>query len=86
MFTPSPLATYGDAQTLQTVSEAAWVDRARFTQEQQDTIAAFRTTLDSIVAAGPAEFGDDDVAAVLTGAAQAVSILATGVCDGFLTP
>lgn len=86
VFTPSPLATYEDAVTLQEVTEAAWVDRDRFTLEQRDTIAAFRTTLDAIVAAGAAEFGGDDVTAVLTGAAQAVSILATGVCDGFLTP
>lgn len=86
VFTPSPLATYEDAVTLQEVTEAAWVDRARFTQQQQDTIGAFRTTLAAIVAAGPTEFGDDDVGTVLTGAAQAVSILATGTCDGFLTP
>jgi hypothetical protein len=83
-YTANPAATFGDAETLLALTNAAIVDKARFTASQQATIEQFQASLAAIVAAGPAEFGNDDITTLLTGAASAVSILATGTCEGFL--
>jgi hypothetical protein len=79
----SPLATYDDAVALAAVTNAAVGDLGRFTAEQQATLEQFRTDLNTIVADGPAAFDPDDVATLVAGAAGAVEILTTGVCDGF---
>jgi hypothetical protein len=47
-------------------------------------LVQFRDDLNAIVAAGADNFGPDDVNTILIGAANLVSILATGTCDGFL--
>ncbi len=84
--TEAPLAVYGDAAAILGVVERTAPDRSRFTPDQQATIAAIEADLDAIVTAGPAEFGADDVNTTLVGAAQLVSLLTTGECDGFLEP
>jgi hypothetical protein len=80
----NPLATYEDAVTLAGVTNSATSDLGRFTAEQQATLNTFRDALNVIVADGPAAFDNDDVGTVIAGAASAVQILSTGVCDGFL--
>jgi hypothetical protein len=80
----APLATFDDAVALNDVAQDAVQDLARFTPQQQTQLLDFRDDLAAMVAAGPGEFGSDDVSTLLGGAASAVGILATGVCDGFL--
>jgi Peptidase family M28 len=81
----NPLATFGDAQSLQSVIHAALGDLDRFTAAQQAQLLKFRDDVDAIVAAGPGAFDDTDVATLIVGAATAVSILTTGTCDGFVS-
>lgn len=82
---PTPLVTFDDALSLQTVTYAAVSDLGRFTAMQQTQLLSFRDSINAIVAAGAANFGDDDVATLIGGAATAVSILSSGACDGFLS-
>jgi hypothetical protein len=79
----NPIATYGDAVALASVTNSAIGDLGRFSAEQQATLLQFRDELNAIVAAGAAAFDNDDVSTIVAGAASAVSILTTGVCDGF---
>lgn len=79
----TPPATYDDAVALQAVADRALPDLDRFDADQRATLLAFNAALADIVAAGPAEFGPDDVATVLGGAASAVDIFTSGDCDGF---
>jgi Peptidase family M28 len=79
----TPPATYDDAVALQVVADRALPDLDRFDADQQATLLAFNAALTDIVAAGPAEFGPDDVGTVLSGAASAVDIFSSGDCDGF---
>jgi hypothetical protein len=81
----TPLATFDDALSLQAVTNQAVTDLSRFTATQQTQLLSFRDSINTIVAAGPASFGDDDVATLIGGAATAVNILTTGACDGFLS-
>ena len=81
----NPLATFADAQSLQSVSHAAVTDLSRFTTAQQTQLLKFRDDVDAIVAAGAGAFDDTDVATLIGGAASAVSILTTGTCDGFIS-
>jgi hypothetical protein len=87
-FAPNtPPATYADAVVLQRAAELIWRDRARFSAQDQDTLANIRADLTRIVLDGRAAFGSDDVSTVLGHAATVViSILPKGDCDGFLTP
>jgi hypothetical protein len=80
---PAPV-TYGDAVELQVVGQRLLQDLDRFTPAQQATLLANQATVDGIVAAGPAEFGSDDIATIAGNAAAVVSLLTTGPCDGFL--
>jgi hypothetical protein len=80
----APLATFADALALQQVAAAAITDLARFGPDDQAKLLAFRDAVDAIVAAGPGAFGPADVPVLLGGAANAVEILSTGTCDGFL--
>ena len=79
----NPLATFDDAVSLAAVTNAAVGDLGRFTADQQTTLLQFRTDLNAIVAAGAGAFDNTDVGTLVAGAASAVSILTTGVCDGF---
>jgi Peptidase family M28 len=79
----TPPATYDDAVALREVADRALPDLDRFDADQQETLLAFNAALTDIVAAGPDEFGPDDVATVLSGAATAVEIFTSGDCDGF---
>jgi hypothetical protein len=81
----NPLATFADAQSLQSVSHAAVTDLSRFTAAQQTQLLKFRDDVDAIVAAGAGAFDDTDVATLIGGAATAVNILTTGACDGFIS-
>jgi Peptidase family M28 len=82
----TPAATYDDAVALLRVADRALADLDRFDADQQQTLLAFNASLADIVAAGPDEFGPDDVATVLVGAANAVEIFTSGECDGFTHP
>jgi transglutaminase-like putative cysteine protease len=79
----TPLATYDDAVALREVADRALPDLDRFDADQQAALLAFNSALADIVAAGPDEFGPDDVGTVLFGAASAVDIFTSGDCDGF---
>ncbi|MGZ4735008.1 MAG: M28 family metallopeptidase [Acidimicrobiia bacterium] len=81
----TPLATFDDALALQSVTNAAISDLGRFTAAQQTQLLAFRDSLNAVVAAGAANFDSNDIASLIAGAAQAVSILTSGTCDGFLS-
>ena len=82
----TPLATYADAVSLDDVVHAAIVDIGRFTATQQQQLQDFKTLLDQTVADGPANFDDNDISPLLSGAVNAVSLLTSGTCDGFLAP
>jgi Peptidase family M28 len=80
----NPVATFDDAVALASVTNSAQSDRGRFTADQQAQLDTFRNTLNTIVADGPANFDNNDVATVIAGAATSVQLLTTGTCDGFL--
>ncbi|MGH9215989.1 MAG: M28 family peptidase, partial [Acidimicrobiales bacterium] len=82
----TPPATYDDAVALREVADRALRDLGRFDAGQQAALLAFDAALADIVAAGRDEFGPDDVGTVLSGAANAVGIFASGECDGFTHP
>src|SRR3954466_13944613 len=82
----SPAATYADAVSLAGVVNAANADIGRFTPTQQQQLQDFRTLLNQVVADGPANFDDTDIGNVLSGAVNAVNLLTSGSCDGFLAP
>jgi Peptidase family M28 len=82
----TPAATYDDAVVLREVADRALPDLDRFDADQQETLLAFNADLAEIVAAGPEEFGPDDVVTVLSGAANAVELFTSGDCDGFTHP
>jgi hypothetical protein len=83
----TPLATYSDAVVLQRVLERLWLDRDRFSAQDQNTLNGFRADMSRIVGDGEAAFGSDDVSTLLSDAATVVnSILVKGPCDGFLAP
>jgi hypothetical protein len=81
----NPLGTFNDAVTLQGVTNSAISDLGRFTAAQQTQLLKFRDDLNAVVAAGPANFDDADIATLIGGAATAVGILTSGTCDGFLS-
>ncbi len=80
---PAPV-TYADALVLQVVGDRLVQDLDRFTPSQQATLLANRATLDAIVAAGPAEFGPDDIGTIVGNTLAVVNLLTSGPCDGFL--
>ncbi len=85
-FSPTnPLATFDDALTLQSITDGAISDIARFTPAQQTQLLAFRDQLNTVVAAGAANFDANDISTLVGGAATAVGILTTGACDGFIS-
>jgi len=84
-FVPNtPLATYADAVALNPVVNAAIVDVGRFNATQQQQLRDFKTLVNQTVADGPANFDGTDVSNLLSGAANAVSLLTSGSCDGFV--
>jgi hypothetical protein len=83
----TPLATYDDALVLFRAIEALWVDRARFSAQDQQTLANIRTDLTRIANEGREAFDNTDVGTLLGHASTVVNgILVKGPCDGFLTP
>jgi hypothetical protein len=82
----APLATYADALELQSVVTQSLPDINRFTPTQQTQLQQFVTDLNGVVSRGEAQFNSNDVSTLLGGAANAVNILTTGTCDGFLAP
>jgi hypothetical protein len=87
-FVPNtPLATYDDALVLFRAIEALWEDRARFSAQDQQTLANIRTDLTRIANEGRDAFDNTDVGTLLGHASTVVNgILVKGPCDGFLTP
>jgi hypothetical protein len=85
-FTPgTPAATFDDAVAIARAVNRAWVDRSRFSAEDQATLAEIRADINQIVANGRAAFGGADVGTLLGGSATLVSMLSQGECDGFLS-
>ena len=82
----APLATYADAVALDGVVDTAVVDLGRFTATQQQQLLSFKSLLDQTVADGPANFDGNDIPPLLSGAVNAVNLLTSGTCDGFLAP
>ncbi|QXC62415.1 M28 family peptidase [Aquihabitans sp. G128] len=79
-----PLATFADAQALNAVVDRAWADRARFSSADQATVSKARDDFHRIVADGAGAFDSSDVSLVIGNAANLVSVLTHGPCDGFL--
>ncbi len=79
-----PLATFADAQSLKAVTEHSMRDLKRFSADEQASLLKFRDDVRAIVRAGPKNFDDNDVSTMLVDAANAINILTTGTCDGFL--
>ena len=82
----APTAVFADAVELQSVVNQALVDIGRFTPTQQTQLLQFKSDLDAVVGRGEAQFTSNDVNTLLGGAVNAVNLLTTGVCDGFLAP
>lgn len=86
-FVPNtPLATFADAVSLNDVVNLAIADIDRFTGTPRAQLQQFHDDLNAVVAAGAGQFDDADVAALLGGAVNAVSLLTSGACDGFFAP
>ena len=82
----TPLATFADAVSLNNVVNQAIVDIDRFTGTPRAQLQQFHDDLNVVVAAGAGQFDANDVSALLGGAVNAVSLLTSGTCDGFLAP
>ncbi|MDP9332680.1 MAG: M28 family peptidase [Actinomycetota bacterium] len=80
----NPIATFEDAEAINDVGNRAIADIGRFDPSQQTVLLQFHDALNAIVAAGPANFGDDDVGTLLSAALNFVNIVSSGQCDGFL--
>ena len=86
-FVPNtPLATFADAVELNNVVNQAITDIGRFTGTPRAQLQQFHDDLNAVVAAGAGQFDDADVASLLGGAVNAVNLLTSGACDGFLAP
>ena len=72
--------------SLADVVNTAVVDLGRFNATQQQQLQDFRTLLNQVVADGAANFDSNDIPPLLNGAVNAVSLLTSGDCDGFLAP
>ena len=84
-FVPNtPLATFDDAVALNDVVNQAIVDIDRFTGTPRAQLQQFHDDLNAVVAAGAGQFDAADVSTLLGGALNAVSLLTSGTCDGFL--
>ncbi len=87
VFVPNtPLATFADAVELNDVVNQAITDIDRFTGTPRTQLQQFHDDLNAVVAAGAGQFDDTDVANLLGGAVNAVNLLTSGACDGFLAP
>ena len=87
MFTSGvPPATFDDAVALSGVFDRATVDLDLFAPVDVLRLVSIRNDLDRIVADGAAQFGDDDIATLLSGAETGARLLQVGPCDGFLAP
>ena len=77
-------ATFADAVALNDVVNTSVVDVGRFNASQQQQLLAFKSLLNQTVADGAANFDANDIPPLLNGAVNAVSLLPSGTCDGFL--
>ena len=82
----APLANFDDAVVFARVVNRAYVDRSRFSAEDQATIVRVRDAAQKRVSEGRAAFTADDIGPLLGDAATMVSLLTHGSCDGFLIP
>jgi hypothetical protein len=78
---PNPaLATFADAQALQQVVARGLADLALFAPPQQAQLQSIATTLDQLVADGPALFDNADVGTLLGSAVQTIGVIKTLPC------
>jgi hypothetical protein len=80
----NPVATFENAVTINDIGNRAVADIGRFDPSQQAVLLQFHDALNAIVAAGPANFGEDDIGTLLSAALNFVNIVSTGQCDGLL--
>ncbi len=80
-----PTIVYDDVVRLLGIIETSLPDWDRFPPPLRDGAEAQRLVLAQIVADGPEEFDDADLAPVLNAAVVAVDLLTYGDCDGFLS-
>lgn len=76
----APLATFDDAVEVRAVADRALADIDLFPRDQRNMLLEFDQALADIVAAGPDAFGDDDVATLLAGSANAIAAFADLPC------
>jgi hypothetical protein len=73
---PNPkLATFDDALTLREVFRRGEPDLTLFTPADQQIVIGIRDTLDQIVAGGPEQFGQNEIAAVLQTALDGIDVI-----------
>jgi hypothetical protein len=82
----APLATFADVVALNDVVNTAVVDIGRFNGTQQQQLLAFKSLLNQTVADGAGNFDSNDIPPLLNGAVNAVSLLTSDDCNGFLAP
>jgi Zn-dependent M28 family amino/carboxypeptidase len=80
-----PLATYDDAVKIQALMHDLVADWPTFSAADQQSLQTHLTTVDGIVAQGPANFPANMVNLLLA-AQGVVTIVTHGPCDGFLAP
>ncbi len=86
-FTPLsnlPTATFADAQAIARAVNAGAADADRFQPADRDQLLQFQSDLNALIAAGEANFGNDDIGPLLTGTADIINVLRRVECDGFL--
>ena len=80
---PGPAAVYADAQSIAHVLALGVGDRQYLSAADVATVEQIKTTIDGIVAEGPAAFDDADVSTVLGSAATLIGALTRVPCQAF---
>jgi hypothetical protein len=83
---PASPVIFEDAVVLNDTVNAAIVDLGLFSPSQQTTLLQIQAELNAIVADGETNFDSADIATLLSGTIELISILTTLDCDGFLSP
>ncbi len=78
---PASLAVYADALALGEAVELGLADLGLFAPPQQATLQNLNTSLQQIIADGPAAFDSADASALLNAAVQTVTTIGTLPCS-----
>ena len=82
----TPLVTFDDVVAASRVIERTLTDLSRFSPADQAALIEGHGTARQILDDGRAAFGDEDLGPLLVAAANFVTIMTHGTCDGFLVP